>query len=89
MNDVVYNLICEKTDEPCSAEVRSFRDLETAKDVLKKIMNDYFDNLVLEADVISDACDSLKDSDGMSFTILLYPDDEVEVNCRIERTVLE
>lgn len=87
--EYVYNLICEITDEPCSAEVRTFANLEDAKTALNDIMVGCFENYNLEQDAITMARKSLEDGEGKAFTILLRPDDEIEFNAHIERTFVE
>ena len=87
--EYVYNLICGITDEPCSAEVRTFANLEDAKTALNDIMVGCFENYNLEQDAITMARKSLEDGEGKALTILLRPDDEIEFNAHIERTFVE
>ena len=87
--EYVYNLICEITDEPCSAEVRTFANLEDAKTALNDIMVGCFENYSLEEQIVTMARKSLEDGEGKAFTILLRPNDEVEFNAHIERAFVE
>ena len=87
--EYVYNLICEITDEPCSAEVRTFANLEDAKTALNDIMLGCFENYNLEEQIVTMARKSLEDGEGKAFTILLRPDDEIEFNAHIERAFVE
>ena len=86
---VIYNLICEKTDEPCAAEVRSFGNLDKAKEELERILNGSWSCYAIDKENFEKAKKDLKNNKNLAFTLVINPSDMINLECHIEVTTVE
>lgn len=80
----VYVIICERTDEPCAAEVQAFSTKDAAKAALKTIFDKSKICFDLTCKQVKEAEASFKEHNEESFVIELDEDDGVHFYCRIE-----
>ena len=84
INLTVHVVVIEVSDEPCSAEVRAYSSLESAKNALKKLLEDTIDCYKLSEEKIALARASFEENFQKAFVITLDEDECVQYYAHIE-----